>query len=106
MNGLGVPVEARRCRRIAVRLPVSLLIGSPAGEISHPGVTLDISERGLRVQTRVALARAQSLGVVFSRYPEACRVAWVGAVGSRQQGEAGLEFVKPPASPFGPANLG
>jgi len=106
MNGLGVPVEARRCRRIAVRLPISLLIDSPAGEISHPGVTLDVSEGGLRVQTTVALARAQLLGVALSRHPEPCRVAWVGAVGSRQQGEAGLEFLQPPASPLSPANLG
>lgn len=94
MSGSAVPHEARRCRRIPVRLPVSLLIDSSVGKVSHPGVTLDISDGGLRVQTAAHLALAQSLGVVFSRRPEACRVAWVGAVGSREQGEAGLEFVR------------
>ncbi|MBZ5543870.1 MAG: PilZ domain-containing protein [Acidobacteriia bacterium] len=88
-----------------MRLPVNLLIDSAVGEISHPGVTLDMSEGGLRVQTVAALALAQLLGVVFSRHPEPCRVAWVGAAGSRQQGEAGLEFVKPPALPSGPTDL-
>ena len=105
MSGLGVPHEARRGRRISVRLPVNLLIDSPAGSISHPGFTVDMSEGGLRVQTSAALALAQELGVVLSRYPEPCRVAWVGALGSRQQGEAGLEFVKSPASPLDSAPL-
>jgi len=98
MSGLGVPHEARRGRRIPVRLPVNLLIDSPAGKISHPGFTVDMCEGGVRVQTSAALTLAQELGIVLSRHPEPCRVAWVGALGSRQQGEAGLEFVKAPVS--------
>jgi hypothetical protein len=103
MNGPGVPVDARRSKRIPARLRVTLLIDSPAGETAHPGVTLDLSEGGVRVQTGAALALAQSLGVVFSRNPEPCRVAWVGALGSRQQGEAGLQFLERSGSPLGSA---
>jgi hypothetical protein len=105
MNGPGVPVEARRSKRIPVRFRVTLMIDSPKGKTAHPGVTLDLSEGGVRVQTGAALALAQSLGVVFSRNPEPCRVAWVGPVGSRQHGEAGLEFIQPAASPLAPAHL-
>jgi hypothetical protein len=103
MNGLGVPIEARRSRRIPVRLRVTLLIDSPAGKSAHPGVTLDLSEGGIRVQTSVALGLAQLLGVAFSHHPEPCRVAWVGSVGSRQQGEVGLQFLERSGSPIGSA---
>jgi hypothetical protein len=103
MNGLGVPQEVRRSRRIPVRLPVTLLVDSPSGRSAHPGVILDLSEGGVRVQASVALALAQLLGLVFSRNPEPCQVAWVGATGSRQQGEAGLEFLEPSASALGSA---
>jgi len=103
MNGSGAPIEARRSKRIPARFRVTLLIDSPAGRTAHPGVTLDLSEGGVRVQTNVGLALAQSLGVVFSRQPEPCRVAWVGSAGSRQQGEAGLQFLERSNLPFGSA---
>jgi len=93
--GAGVFVDARQSRRILVKLPVSLIVDTPGGWETHPASTVDLSERGLRVSTAAALASDQIVGVILSRTPERCRVAWTGQDGTVRAGQAGLQFLKP-----------
>jgi hypothetical protein len=93
--GASVSVDARQSRRIYAKLPVSLLIDTPGGTVTHSASTLDLSDRGLRVLTSAALAREQIVGIVLTRRPERCRVAWAGEQGTLQAGQAGLEFLDP-----------
>lgn len=93
--GAGVFVDARQSRRILVKLPVSLIVDTPGGWETHPASTVDLSERGLRVSTVAPLTSEQIIGVVLSRTPERCRVAWTGQDGTLRAGQAGLQFLKP-----------
>jgi hypothetical protein len=93
--GAGVSVDARQSRRIYARLPISLVIDTPSGAVTHPAATVDLSDRGLRVSTSAALASEQIVGVILTKCPERCRVAWAGPQGSSRAGQAGLEFLDP-----------
>lgn len=93
--GAGLFVDARQSRRILVKLPVSLIVDTPGGWETHPGSTVDFSERGLRVSTAAPLTSEQVIGVILSRTPERCRVAWTGQEGTVRAGQAGLQFLNP-----------
>jgi hypothetical protein len=56
---------------------------------------VDMSEGGVRVLTSAPLSREQIVGIVLTRRPERCRVAWAGQQGTSQAGQAGLEFLDP-----------
>lgn len=93
--GAGVFVDARQSRRILVKLPVSLIVDTPGGWETHPASTVDLSDRGLKVSTDAPLTSEQVVGVILSRTPERCRVAWKGQEGTPRAGQAGLQFLNP-----------
>lgn len=93
--GAGLFVDARQSRRILVKLPVSLIVDAPGGWETHRASTLDLSDRGLRISTDAPLTCEQIVGVILSRSPERCRVAWKGQAGTLRADQAGLQFLNP-----------
>lgn len=80
----------RRSRRISKRTPVSVVVKKQGLETTLTAATVNISARGLRVQTRRNLERGQFVYVLPNRGKTPSgygRVIWVSQV------EAGLEFL-------------
>jgi hypothetical protein len=94
----GVIANARRCERIFVKMPVSLLVESQGTKIAHEASTVDFSQRGVRVKSRVPLWPGQNIELIPSGSPRCSvpgRVIWVHATSANRAGEAGLEFLQP-----------
>ncbi len=88
----------RRCERIYVRIPITLIVESEGMKVVHEAHTVDLSQRGVRVRSELALSRGQKIEVIPNedrKYVVPGRVVWVGAAGSEQHSEAGLEFLQP-----------
>jgi len=61
-----------------------------------PCLVVDSSKEGYRLRGSFNLRRGQIVELILDEdlpNPENCRVVWVGKVGSRQEGEVGLETV-------------
>ncbi len=59
---------------------------------------VDFSELGIRIDTDSALALGQMIEVKFGQEAQRgtpCRVVWKGEAGSKEAGQAGLEFSRP-----------
>jgi hypothetical protein len=86
----------RRSERKAAQMTVTLVIeGDEADEIA---TALDLSQHGMRLQTDIALAPGQRVGLLLSDTPSyilGARVAWVGKSDSGQAGQVGMEFTTP-----------
>jgi hypothetical protein len=64
-------------------------------EAEYLGNTVDLSQDGLCLQSEVALAVGQPVGLLLGTEPKylvKARVAWIGKVDSAQYGKAGFEF--------------
>ncbi len=88
----------RRCNRIYVKMPISLLVESQGAKVVHDTSTVDLSHRGARVRARIPLWPGQSIEVIANTGPKLAvpsRVVWVHATSADQDGEAGLEFLRP-----------
>jgi hypothetical protein len=80
----------RRSERIPKRTPVLVVVKNQGLERTLTAATVNISARGLRVQTRRSLERGQAVYVLPGREKTPTgygRVVWV------TQAEAGLEFL-------------
>ena len=84
--------ERRRLDRAQIRMRSSLIV--ERGELLErfPCMILDVSQNGLRIGGASRLSRGQMVEVVLDEHHVAVRyeVIWTGALGSVQQGEAGL----------------
>jgi len=91
----------RRSERKPVRLPVILLIEGE--EVDPHALAVEMSQHGVRLQTKAAVKPRQSAQVIFEGDPNHAvqsRVVWVGRVNTDRQAETGLEFINPiPATP-------
>lgn len=90
--------DKRRSARRQVRLAVILLVDSEGKSIESEASTVDLSEYGVRVEAGIQLTQGQIVEVITNEGPEFAvrgRVIWTGAVGSEQEGQAGLEFLRP-----------
>jgi hypothetical protein len=92
----GVPFRIRKFPRLHRILPVNLAIDRGDEEAELYGSTLDLSPKGMGVQSGGWLQRGERVEVLSmrGRIPLAhCRVAWVRKAGSEQRCEAGLEIL-------------
>ncbi|HEV2350203.1 MAG TPA: PilZ domain-containing protein [Terriglobia bacterium] len=91
-----VPFSTRNHERIFRTLPITLLLDYRDKETEYPASTINMSEHGLKIQTRAALDRGQTLEVLTentgSRLAH-CRVVWVHQQDSEPAFEAGLEIL-------------
>ncbi len=90
--------DPRRMERVPGPLFVRLLVPRGAPRVEHDGMIVDISPHGARLRSEAILSADEVVDVVLAASGRArlCRVVWVGAAGSGQEGEAGLEFLRPP----------
>lgn len=91
-----LPFRTRQCPRLRCILPVNLLVEHGDDELEQPGSTIDLSPKGLRVQSSGLGRRGEEVEVLSMRGRTRlahCRVAWVHEVGSEQRCRAGLEIL-------------
>ncbi len=88
----------RRSERIHVKMPVSIRIVSDRERVERTASTIDLSNEGLRICSGPGLVPEQSV-VIIAGPGKTCtipgHVVWVGPVGSRLEGHAGIEFLSP-----------
>ena len=91
-----VPFSTRNNQRVSRTLPITLLLDYKDSEIEHAASTVNMSERGLRIQTWAQLTCGQTLEVLTentgSRLAH-CRVVWVHQQDANPPFEAGLEIL-------------
>ena len=84
-------------------MPLTLRVVSDQGRLERTASTIDLSNEGIRVYSSVGLVPEQGVVIIAdqdSRCSIPGRVVWVGSVGSRLEGHAGIEFLSalPPPS--------
>jgi hypothetical protein len=98
----GNQLTARRSERIYVQMPVTLHVDSNAQSEEHDVSTVDLSTNGVRVRANAGLLPGLAIAIVTNS-GQPCtfpgRVVWTGLVGTRLEGQAGVEFLKPVAPP-------
>jgi PilZ domain-containing protein len=93
---MGLPVrEGRRCKRIFSKMPRgSLVVGLNGNAKRVPCLVIDFSIDGFRLRGSFHLRRGQIVEVILGADPldtVRCSVVWVGKMGSKHEGEVGLE---------------
>ena len=86
----------RRYDRSNARLPVELVATLATGRVEQPGSVMDLSKRGLRIQTCPCLIPGQRVEVFLmgrTRVSVSCRVVWAHTKGFDRPCEAGLEIL-------------
>ena len=93
---------SRRAVRIYLKMPVAICVDSDRSRVHHRASTIDLSSHGARVRTNAGLVSGQGVTIIADRIGRRSipsRVAWVGPVGSRLEGLAGIEFLHPISVP-------
>lgn len=89
-------LENRQFKRLASRKPGSLIAKLDyEHEQRFPCLITDTSLVGLKLRVGVRLRRGQFVEVISNDDPftaARCQVVWVGNIGSKGQGEAGLKI--------------
>jgi hypothetical protein len=89
----------RKGRRLAVRLPYSLVVGDGGRELSIPAESINVSKTGIRVKTASELFLGQTVEVVLMEgtpHPVVARVVWVDKPNGPNHYEFGLEYISLP----------
>ncbi len=95
MPSFSVP-QGRRSKRVMAKRRASLVINLDRKPKRLPCLVLDSSKEGFRLRGSFALRRGQVVELILDEEtptPERCSVVWVGKVGSKQEGEVGLQTV-------------
>jgi hypothetical protein len=93
MPGFHIP-KGRRSTRVMLKRRASLVINLDGNQQRLPCLVLDSSKEGFRLRGSLHLRRGQVVELIPDEDPLGfvrCRVVWVGKVGSKQEGEVGLE---------------
>ncbi len=91
-----IPVNPRRWERALAEIPIRLVLKAENFKADDSAMTVDVSLRGAKVQTRLALVPGEWVGVVpKGEFPHAipARVVWVREDESSHFNIAGLEFI-------------
>ena len=95
MPSFPVP-QGRRSKRVMSKRRASLVINLDRTPKRLPCLVLNSSKEGFRLRGSFDLRRGQVVELILDEEtpnPERCSVVWVGEVGSKQEGEVGLETV-------------
>jgi PilZ domain len=96
MASLPVP-ESRRCKRVLAKQRASVVINLDRDQKRLPCLVLDCSRDGFRLRGGFHLRRGQTVEIVLDEDPVnavRCSVVWVGKVGSKQEGEVGVQALR------------
>jgi len=86
--------EVRRSKRIITKTGASLVIDLASRAKRIPCLIVDWSPEGFRVRLGARLRRGQLVEVIPHNDPLhtiRCSVIWIGRLGSKQEGEIGLQ---------------
>ncbi|PYT60772.1 MAG: hypothetical protein DMG35_10550 [Acidobacteria bacterium] len=89
-------LQGRRATRVMSKRPASLVINLDRNPKRVPCLVLDSSKEGFRVRGSFHLRRGQVVELMLNGdfpTPERYRVVWVGRIGSKMEGEVGLQTV-------------
>ena len=93
MSTFPVP-QGRRSKRVMSKRRASLVINLKNIQKKLPCFVIDYSKEGFRLRGGLNLRRGQVVEVILDEgtpNAERCSVVWVGKVGSKQEGQVGLE---------------
>jgi hypothetical protein len=78
-------------------MPIALRVDSDREKIEHTAFTMDLSNNGVRACASVGLVAGQKVAVITDEGKCSIpgRIVWVGPIGSRLEGHAGIEFLSP-----------
>jgi len=91
------PGDLRQSQRIPATISIRLVVESEDFKVEHEASTIDLSLRGVKVQTPFALLPGETVGIITrgdSRHAISARVVWVQRVGTSLWSFAGLEFLE------------
>jgi len=86
----------RKLERLAVQVPVTLVIGSEAA--GRKATSVDLTPEGMRLRSDATLFPDQCVRILLPAYPDhylRARVTWVGNRASPEASQAGFEFLNP-----------
>ena len=92
-----VLAELRRSQRIPATYPVRLMVESESFSVEREATTVDVSLRGVRVRTPLALLPGDTVGIILggnSRRTIPARVVWARRAWTDLWSIAGLEFLE------------
>ena len=88
--------EGRRSKRAFLKRRASLVVNLDRNQKRVPCLVLDSSKDGFHLRGSFHLRRGEIVEVVLDEDPlnaVRCSIVWVGKLGSKQEGEVGLETV-------------
>jgi len=85
-----------RSERIPATVPIRLVVVSDDFSVEREACTVDLSRRGVRVRTPLALLPGDTVGIISTgdRHAIPARVVWAQRAGADQWSLAGLEFLE------------
>ena len=89
--------DLSRSERIPATVPIRLVVVSDDFTLEREASTVDLSLRGARVRTPLALLPGDTVGIIpmrGSRHAIPARVVWTQRSGADQWSLAGLEFLE------------
>ena len=89
--------ELRRSQRIPTTVPIRLEVEAEGFRVEREASTVDLSLRGIRVRTPLALLPGDTVGVIPKRdfqHAIRARVVWVRRAWTDLWSIAGLEFLE------------
>lgn len=90
------PKKRRRQKRNHVALPVKVCLPGQRASRLHPACTLDLASGGVRLSGfRYEVVAGSVIALERGKQKVNFRVAWVGKIGTRHEGQVGLECVEP-----------
>ena len=88
--------KGRRSKRVLSKKRASLVITLNRNQKRLPCLVLDSSNEGFRLRGSFNLKRGQVVEIILDQEPLRSvhsRVVWIGTVGSKEEGEVGLEII-------------
>jgi PilZ domain len=92
-----IPLNVRRWERELAEVPVRLVLKAESFKSDNSAITVDVSVRGMRVRTNLALVPGEWIGVVpKGEFPHAipARVVWAREDEVSHWTFAGIEFIQ------------
>jgi hypothetical protein len=87
----------RYFQRIPATIPIRLVVESEGFKMEHEASTIDLSLRGVKVSTAIALLPGETVGIIArgdSRHAISACVVWVERVETGPRCLSGLEFLE------------
>lgn len=87
---------ARHSDRIKVQIPIQVVVSASSGSHTFSAETVDASAYGARLRCTASALTVGEIVTIRCRQEECkFRIAWIGASGTPQQNQVGIECLEP-----------